>query len=133
MALVSGYSLVPDPPAKIIPFILKPQYFFIYMSVVQRIYFFNISITKRVCIHIRCLLLRRKNSYKVFIFVGILSTFKNFSAESFHFRYGSATPCPALRVYVTCSTSRTRYMRLAIPYPTIFSFCTSVSLQRLLM
>jgi hypothetical protein len=45
----------------------------------------------------------------------------NFPAQSFHFRFGSVAPCPTLKSDVTVSTPRTRYRRLARPYPTGFS------------
>lgn len=44
----------------------------------------------------------------------------NFPAQSLYFRFGSAAPCPTLKSDVTASTPRTRYGRLAIPYPTGF-------------
>ena len=45
----------------------------------------------------------------------------NFPAPSLHFRFGSVAPCPTLKSDVTVSTPRTRYRRLARPYPTGFS------------
>ena len=45
----------------------------------------------------------------------------NFPAQSLHFRFGSVAPCPTLKSDVTASTPRTRYGRLARPYPTGFS------------
>ena len=45
----------------------------------------------------------------------------NFPAQSLHFRFGSVAPCPTLKSDVTVSTPRTRYRRLARPYPTGFS------------
>lgn len=48
----------------------------------------------------------------------------NFPAQSLHFRFGSVTPCPTLKSHVTISTPRTRYRRLARPYPTGFSCYT---------
>ena len=45
----------------------------------------------------------------------------NFPAQSLHFRFGSVAPCPTLKSDVTASTPRTRYRRLARPYPTGFS------------
>ena len=45
----------------------------------------------------------------------------NFPAQSLHFRFGSVAPCPTLKSDVTASTPRTRYRRLASPYPTGFS------------
>ena len=45
----------------------------------------------------------------------------NFPAQSLHFRFGSVAPCPTLKSDVTVSTPRTRYGRLARPYPTGFS------------
>ena len=53
-----------------------------------------------------------------------------FPAQSLHFRYGSAAPCPTLRAYVTSSPPRTRYGRTATPYPTGFPCCDIISLQR---
>ncbi len=44
----------------------------------------------------------------------------NFPAPSLHFRFGSVAPCPTLKSDVTASTPRTRYRRLAKPYPTGF-------------
>ena len=44
----------------------------------------------------------------------------NFPAQSLHFRFGSVAPCPTLKSDVTASTPRTRYRRLAKPYPTGF-------------
>ena len=52
-------------------------------------------------------------------------TFNYFTAQSLHSRYGSADPCPTLRTHVTTLFTRTRYGRLAIPYPTGFSCCVS--------
>lgn len=46
-----------------------------------------------------------------------------FPAQSLHLRYGSAAPCPTLRANVTTSLPRTRYGRLAIPYPTGLPCC----------
>ena len=45
----------------------------------------------------------------------------NFPAQSLHFRFGSVAPCPTLKPNVTISVPRTRYRRLARPYPTGFS------------
>lgn len=53
-----------------------------------------------------------------------------FPAQSLHFRYGSAAPCPTLRAYVTSSPPRTRYGRTASPYPTGLPCCDIISLQR---
>ena len=53
-----------------------------------------------------------------------------FPAQSLHFRYGSAAPCPTLRAYVTSSPPRTRYGRTATPYPTGLPCCDIISLQR---
>ena len=52
-------------------------------------------------------------------------------AQSLRLRYGSAAPCPTLRTDVTISFPRTRYGRMAIPYPTGLSCCEIISLQRL--
>ena len=41
--------------------------------------------------------------------------------NSLHSRFGSVAPCPTLKSDVTASTPRTRYGRLARPYPTGFS------------
>lgn len=46
-----------------------------------------------------------------------------FPAQSLHLRYGSAAPCPTLRADVTTSLPRTRYGRLATPYPTGLPCC----------
>lgn len=46
-----------------------------------------------------------------------------FPAQSLHLSYGSAAPCPTLRADVTTSLPRTRYGRLAIPYPTGLPCC----------
>ena len=46
-----------------------------------------------------------------------------FPAQSLHLRYGSAAPCPTLRAHVTTSLPRTRYGRLATPYPTGLPCC----------
>lgn len=53
-----------------------------------------------------------------------------FPAQSLHFHYGSAVPCPTLRAYVTSSPPRTRYGRSATPYPTGFPCYDIISLQR---
>lgn len=54
------------------------------------------------------------------------------AALSLHLRLGSAAPCPTLSSCVTSLTLRTQYGRLAIPYPTGFPCCVTISLQRLL-
>ena len=54
----------------------------------------------------------------------------HFPAQSLRLRYGSAAPCPTLRVGVTASLPRTRYGRLARPYPTGLPCCDVISLQR---
>lgn len=54
----------------------------------------------------------------------------HFPAQSLHLRYGSAAPCPTLRTNVTTSFPRTRYGRVANPYPTGLSCCEVISLQR---
>ena len=46
-----------------------------------------------------------------------------FPTQSLHLRYGSAAPCPTLRAHVTTSLPRTRYGRLATPYPTGLPCC----------
>ena len=56
--------------------------------------------------------------------------YNNFPAQSLHFRYGSAAPCPTLRTDVTISLPRTRYGRAATPYPTGLPCCDVISLQR---
>ena len=53
-----------------------------------------------------------------------------FPAPSLRLRYGSAVPCPTLRTNVTTSPPRTRYGRMANPYPTGLSCCEIISLQR---
>lgn len=53
-----------------------------------------------------------------------------FPAQSLRLRYGSAAPCPTLRTNVTTSFPRTRYGRMAFPYPTGLSCCEIISLQR---
>ena len=50
-------------------------------------------------------------------------TFNYFPAQSLHFRYGSAAPYPTLRADVTTLLPRTRYGRLATPYPTGLPCC----------
>ena len=45
----------------------------------------------------------------------------NFPAQSLHFRFGSAAPCPTLKSGVTASIPRTRYRRVVSPYLTGFS------------
>ena len=55
----------------------------------------------------------------------------NFPAQSLHFRFGSAAPCPTLKPDVTASAPRTRYRRLARPYLIGFSYCIVISLPRL--
>ena len=45
----------------------------------------------------------------------------NFSAQSHHFRFGSVAHYPMLKSGVIALTPRTRYGRLAKPYPTGFS------------
>ena len=54
----------------------------------------------------------------------------NFPAQSLHFRFGSAAPCPTLKPDVTASAPRTRYRRLARPYLIGFSYCIVISLPR---
>ena len=54
----------------------------------------------------------------------------HFPAQSLRLRYGSAAPCPTLRAGVTTSLPRTRYGRLAKPYPTGLPCCDVISLQR---
>ena len=48
----------------------------------------------------------------------------DFPAQSLHFRFGSVAPGPTLKSNVSISTPRTRYSRLAKPYPTGFSCYT---------
>lgn len=55
----------------------------------------------------------------------------NFPAQSLHFRFGSAAPCPTLKPGVAASAPRTRYRRLARPYLIGFSYCIVISLPRL--
>ena len=55
----------------------------------------------------------------------------HFPAQSLHLRYSSAAPCPTLRTAVTTSFPRTRYGRMANPYPTGLSCCEVISLQKL--
>ena len=55
----------------------------------------------------------------------------NFAAQSLHLRYSSAAPCPTLRTAVTTSFPRTRYGRMANPYPIGLSCCEVISLQKL--
>ena len=54
----------------------------------------------------------------------------NFPAQSLHFRFGSAAPCPTCKPGVTASAPRTRYRRLARPYLIGFSYCIVISLPR---
>ena len=55
----------------------------------------------------------------------------HFPAQSLHFRFGSAAPCPTLKPDVTASAPRTRYRRLAGPYLIGFSYCIVISLPGL--
>lgn len=55
--------------------------------------------------------------------IGQFQPHNYFPAQSLHLRYGSAAPCPTLRANVTTSLPRTRYGRLAIPYPTGLPCC----------
>ena len=55
----------------------------------------------------------------------------HFPAQSLHFRFGSVAPCPTLKLNVTISVPRTRYRRLARPYPIGFSYCMIISLPKL--
>ena len=55
----------------------------------------------------------------------------NFPAQSLHFRFGSAAPCPTLKPDVTASAPGTRYRRLAGPYLIGFSYCIVISLPGL--
>ena len=62
--------------------------------------------------------------------IGQIPLNNHFPAQSLRLRYGSAAPCPTLRAGVTTSLPRTRYGRLAKPYPTGLPCCDVISLQR---
>ena len=62
--------------------------------------------------------------------IGQIPLNNHFPALSLRLRYGSAAPCPTLRVGVTASLPRTRYGRLARPYPTGLPCCDVINLQR---
>lgn len=62
--------------------------------------------------------------------IGQIPLNNHFPAQSLRLRYGSAAPCPTLRVGVTASLPRTRYGRLARPYSTGLPCCDVISLQR---
>lgn len=53
-----------------------------------------------------------------------------FPAQSLHFRFGSAAPCPTLKPNVTASPPRTQYRRLARPYLIGFSYCIVIMLTK---
>ena len=52
---------------------------------------------------------------------GHIQPYNNFPAQSLHFRFGSVAPCSTPKSDDTASIPKTRYRRLAKPYPTGFS------------